>query len=96
MSALGQQRLVDKLLAHIERNGNDERLRELAAGIRSGHAGWAESLNASFYVEALHPGLNDFAGWYDQLDESERAEHAERCQQEVDDLNREQPPGRDA
>ena len=92
MNDLGQQRLVDKLLAHIEKNGNDTRLRELAAGIRSGSAGWAESLNASFYAEALSPGLDNFAGWYDQLSESERAEHAERCQHKVDDLNRDQPP----
>lgn len=88
MSDPGQERLVDRLLIHIEKNGKDERLRELAAGIRSEHASWVESLTASFYSEALQSGLRDFAGWYDQLSESERAEHAERCQRKVDELNR--------
>lgn len=92
MSDLGQERLVDRLLAHIETNGKDERLRELAAGIRSGSASWAESLGASFYSEALRPGLDGFVGWYDQLSESERAEHAERCQNTVDELNQDHMP----
>ncbi|MEU7908592.1 hypothetical protein [Actinoplanes sp. NPDC049118] len=86
MSDLGQERLVDKLLAHLEENGSDERLRELAAGIRNGSAGWAQSLNASFYAEAMQPGLIGFTEWYDQLSESERAEHAERCQRDIDAL----------
>jgi hypothetical protein len=90
MSDLGQERLVDKLLAHIEKNSNDERLREMAAGMRSGSAGWAESLNSSFYAEALQPGLVDFAGWYDELSESERAEHAGRCASTVAELNQDQ------
>lgn len=90
MSDLGQERLVDKLLAHIEKNGNDERLRELAGGIRSGSAGWAESLSASCYAEVVLPGLNDFAGWYDTLSNSERAAQAERCQSTVDELNQNQ------
>jgi hypothetical protein len=90
MSDLGQERLVDKLLAHIEKNGTDERLREMAAGIRSGSAGWAESLSASFYAGALEPGINDFAGWYDELSESERADHAERCASTVAELNSEE------
>jgi hypothetical protein len=95
MSDIGQERLVDRLLDHIEKHGKDERLRELAAGIRSGNAGWAESLSASFYAEAVQPGLNDFAGWYDQLGESERAKQAEHCQRGIADLNPGQAPKSD-
>lgn len=87
---VGHERLVDKLLAHLAKNGHDERLRELATGIRGGHAGWGESVRAAVYADALRPGLNGFARWYDELSESERAQHAEHCQSALDDLNREQ------
>jgi hypothetical protein len=89
----GRERLVERLLAHLENNGDDERLRELAAGIRSGSAGWAGSLTAPAYAEALKPGLNGFARWYDHLSDTERAEQAGRCRSTVDDLNRDRPPG---
>lgn len=87
MTSSGQERLIDTLLAHIERNAGDERLRELAAGIRSGYAGWAESLSSSFYTEALQRGLDGFTGWYDQLSDSERAEHAEHYQGKLNELH---------
>ena len=79
MTFSGQERLVDRLLAHVEKNSDDGRLRELAAGLRSGHAAWDESLRASCYAEALQPGLDSFAEWYDQLDDADRAAYVERC-----------------
>jgi hypothetical protein len=85
MSDAAHERVIGKLLAHIEKNGSDERLRELAAGLREGHAGWAESLRAPAYAEALQPGLNTFTGWYGQLSASERAEQAERYQRKLDE-----------
>jgi hypothetical protein len=90
VSDYARERLVDKLLAHVAENGDDERLRELATGIRQGSAGWAESLSASFYAEALQPKLDGFIGWYDQLSETDRAEEADRCQHELDQINRAQ------
>ncbi|RZU51202.1 hypothetical protein EV385_3010 [Krasilnikovia cinnamomea] len=87
MSDLGHERLVDRLLAHLERHSDDERLREMASGIRQGNASAAESLRASYYADALYPGLDGFAGWYQQLSESERAAHADQCRKVLDDLN---------
>jgi len=81
---------MDKLLAHVAENGDDERLRELATGIRRGSPGWAESLSASFYADALQPKLDSFIGWYDQLSETDRAKEADRCQHELDQINRAQ------
>jgi hypothetical protein len=86
----GRRQLVDKLLAHLEKNGDDGRIRELAAGIRQGNAGWAESLAASSYAQALQPKLDGFIGWYQHLGESDRATEAERCQSELDHMNRTQ------
>lgn len=92
MSDFGKERIVDRLLAHLEKNGSDENLRELAGGIRRGEADMRDSLSASPYSQAMRPGLLNFGSWYEQLSESDRAEWAERCQHEIDELNRAEAP----
>jgi len=87
MPDYGHDELVERLLAHIERHGDDERLRELAGGLRRGRAGWAESLSSSAYTDALQPKLDGFAGWYQSLSETERAAEAARCDSELEKLN---------
>jgi len=88
MSDYARDHLVDKLLSHVARNSDDERLRELAAGIQKGEAGWEESLGASFYAEALAPKLEGFAGWYQSLSDDERAEHAAKCEDQLNEIER--------
>jgi len=87
MTDFGHQRIVDRLLAHIEKNGENERLRKLAADVRRGNASLGDYLNSAEYAQALQPGMADFTGWYDQLSDSERAEQAQRLQKAVDQVN---------
>ncbi|WP_127504014.1 hypothetical protein [Actinoplanes solisilvae] len=95
MSDYARQRIVDRLLAHLEANGSDEHLRELAAGVRRGDAPVRDFVANSSYAEALQPGLENFAGWYDTLSDSDRAEQAEQCRQVIEKID-EQAAANDA
>lgn len=90
MSDHGRELLVDRLLAHIEKNGSDGTLREMAAGIRRGDGSLRDFLASSSYYRALQPGLQDFSQRYDRLSDSERAGEAQRCQRHLDQLGRQE------
>ncbi|GIM98072.1 hypothetical protein [Paractinoplanes toevensis] len=87
MTDFGDQRIIDRLLAHIEKNGDDERLREMATDVRRGDAQLRDFLSASEYSAALQPGLQGFTNWYERLDESERAAQFSAYEQARDRLN---------
>ncbi len=83
----GRDNVVDRLLAHLEKNGDDERVRELAADVRHGRTTLAESLSASFYADALRPSLDGFVGWYQQLSDADRDAEVDRSQAEINKLD---------
>jgi hypothetical protein len=83
----GRDNVTERLLAHLENNGDDERVRELASDVLHGRSTLTESLAASFYAEALLPKLDGFAGWYEQLSDADRAAEADLIQVEIEKLD---------
>ncbi|WP_305788400.1 hypothetical protein [Symbioplanes lichenis] len=67
--------IVDKLLAHLEANGDTEAVRELAGALRRGELDWPAGLGAPFYAEALAPRIAAFADWHRSLSDDDRTRH---------------------
>ncbi|HEX8343532.1 MAG TPA: hypothetical protein VF657_02140 [Actinoplanes sp.] len=84
---LGEQRLLNQLLGHLENDSDDDCLRELATGVRNGDVSLDAALSADAYAESLRPGLTGFADWYHQLDADTRAAEIERSRTQIDKLS---------
>ncbi len=80
----GEQRVLDQLLEHLQRNSDDERLRELATGVLAGDISLNAALSADAYTESLRPGLTRFADWYHDLDADALAEELTRSRSHID------------
>ncbi len=83
----GEQRLLDQLLEHLKRNSDDERLRELAAGVLNGDVTLSKAVTADAYAESLNPHLATFGDWYQQLDSDALAEQIKQSQDRIDKLS---------
>ena len=84
-----EQQLLGELLKHLKRNSQDERLRELAAGVLNGDFTLHAAISADAYAESLRPGLTNFSDWYQQLDDDALAEEVTRSQAQIDRLTEE-------
>jgi hypothetical protein len=75
----GEQQLVEQLLTHLQREADDERLRDLASDVLGGRLTLQEAMASSVYTEAVAPAMNEYNERYMAMDQKGRDTEAQRA-----------------
>ncbi|GIE29262.1 hypothetical protein Ait01nite_023070 [Actinoplanes italicus] len=75
----GEQQLVEQLLIHLQREADDERLRDLASDVLGGRLSLREAMASSVYTEAVAPAMNEYSERYTAMDQKDRDTEAQRA-----------------
>ncbi|SNY58232.1 hypothetical protein [Paractinoplanes atraurantiacus] len=79
-----EEPVLGPILRHLQRNSEDERIRELAAGVLNGEVSLREALTADAYADALRPGLVNFTRWRQQQGDDTLVELIEQNRAQIE------------
>lgn len=75
----GEQQLVEQLLIHLQRETDDERLRDLASDVLGGRLSLREAMASSVYAEAVVLAVNEYRERYTAMDQTGRDTDTQRA-----------------